>query len=71
MQTYRFYFLDKDGAVLGHEELDCADDESAVRKAADLRPASAPECAIVEGWQGARLVHRRKQLTRSHEDKAS
>ncbi len=71
MQTYRFYFLDKSGAVAGYEEMDCADDETAVRKATDLWPASAPGYTIVEVWHGNRLVHRREHLTRTDQDKPS
>ncbi len=69
MRSYRFYYLDKDGAVIGYEQPDCADDKTAVRKAAELWPASAPGYAIVEVWQGTRLVHRREQLTHADQDK--
>ncbi len=69
MRTYRFYYLDKDGAVIGYEQPDCADDNTAVRMAAELWPASAPGYATVEVWRGARLVHRREQLTRTDQDK--
>ncbi len=70
MQAYRFYFLGRDGAVAGYEEIDCANDDAAVNKAAELRPASAPEYTMIEIWQGSRLVHRREQLVRSDEGKA-
>lgn len=70
MQGYRFYFMDAGGSILGYEEVDCADDDSAVRTAAGLRPASAPEYTVVEVWHGARLVHRGEALTRTSEDKA-
>lgn len=70
MQGYRFYFMDGSGSILGYEEVDCADDDTAVRTAGRLRPASAPGYAVVEVWQGARLVHRGEALTRTPEDKA-
>ncbi len=71
MRAYRFYYLDKGGVVVGYEQPDCADDDTAVRKAAELQPASAPGYTIVEVWQGTRLVHRREHLTRTDQDKMS
>ena len=56
MLTYRCYFLNKADAIVGVEEIDCADDEDA-RQAALKLLRERPSYAI-EVWDRARKLLR-------------
>ncbi|UFW48507.1 MULTISPECIES: hypothetical protein [Bradyrhizobium] len=56
---YRAYILDDDGRITGVHELDCANDEEAEEKAAQLRDGHD-----LDVWQRERHVVRLKRHTR-------
>jgi hypothetical protein len=56
---YRAYILDDEGRIIGVHELDCADDDEAKQKAAQLLDRQD-----LEVWQRARMVARLKHHTR-------
>jgi len=56
---YRAYILDDDGRITGVHELDCADDDEAKEKAAQLLDGHD-----LDVWQRARHIARLKHHTR-------
>jgi hypothetical protein len=51
MAGYRLYFMDRDDHIKDAVELDCVDDDDAVRQAEDYR-----ERGRMELWRRARVV---------------
>ena len=53
-KTYRCYFTDGDDRIQTYEQIECADDPTAVLKAEHL--LSSSQYSSAELWQGKRLV---------------
>jgi hypothetical protein len=53
MPSYRFYFMTENDRIARGQNVECADDEEALRRARTLNHANA-----VEVWEGSRTVGR-------------
>lgn len=53
MPSYRIYFVDPEGRLGLHRDIECADDQTALEQARRFHPVG-----LVEAWQGTRLVGR-------------
>jgi hypothetical protein len=52
-ESYSFYYLNKEGALVTIVDMRCADDQVAMFRVSQFRP---PSCASIEIWSGDRCV---------------
>jgi hypothetical protein len=73
MASYRAYFRDRQGEIVGRDDFEAADDIRAMIVARKLRDACSDCCATFELWDGARHVSKfpRETAVRNLEDVAA